>query len=82
LLAIVQRLAAGPAAPTIVMITHHVEELPPATSQVLLLDHGRVAAAGKPVGVLRSDLMSRVYRCPLAVSRIRGRFYVRTKAVN
>src|SRR5436190_8658468 len=32
-------------APTVVMITHHVEELPPATSQVLLLDNGTVAAA-------------------------------------
>src|SRR6476646_9603171 len=32
--------------PTVVFITHHVEELPPATSHVLLLDQGRAAASG------------------------------------
>ena len=32
--------------PTVVFITHHVEELPPATSQVLLLEEGRAAAQG------------------------------------
>jgi iron complex transport system ATP-binding protein len=76
LLAIVQQLAAAANAPTIVMITHHVEELPPATSQVMLLDNGRVAAAGKPASVLRSQLMSKVYRCPLEVTTAGGRFYV------
>jgi iron complex transport system ATP-binding protein len=53
--------------PTVVMITHHVEELPPATSQVLLLDNGTAAAAGTPAEVFREDVLSRVYRCPLQV---------------
>jgi iron complex transport system ATP-binding protein len=62
--------------PTVVFITHHVEELPPATSHVLLLDGGTVAAQGTPQQVLRSDVLSRVYRCPLTVTRRDGRHYV------
>jgi iron complex transport system ATP-binding protein len=58
------------------MITHHVEELPPATSHVLLLSEGRVAAAGTPADVLRADVLSSVYGCPLEVRRRGDRFYV------
>ena len=62
--------------PTVVFITHHVEELPPATSQVLLLDQGKAAATGTPADVLRADTLSRVYRCPVEVREEGGRRYV------
>jgi len=62
--------------PTVVFITHHVEELPPATSHVLLLDNGAAAAAGAPADVLRADVMSAVYRCPLEVRYVDGRWSV------
>ena len=62
--------------PTVVLITHHIEELPPATSQVLLLDNGAAAAAGTPQEVLRPDIMSRVYHCPLDVRYSHGRWSV------
>jgi iron complex transport system ATP-binding protein len=62
--------------PTVVFITHHVEELPPATSHVLLLDNGSAAASGAPGDVLRSDVMSAIYRCPLDVRYIDGRWSV------
>jgi iron complex transport system ATP-binding protein len=64
------------AQPTVILITHHVEELPPATMHVLLLDEGRVAAQGSPADVLRSDVLSRVYRCPLEVAQSNGRYRV------
>jgi len=63
-------------APTVVLITHHIEELPPATSQVLLLDNGVAAAAGRPQDVLREDVLSRVYRCPMQVRYSHGRWSV------
>ena len=66
----------GTEAPTVVMVTHHVEELPPATSQLLLLDDGKVAAAGSPAEVLQSELLARVYRCPLQVRHDAGRWMV------
>jgi iron complex transport system ATP-binding protein len=76
-LATVAAMFEGPAGeeggpPTVVLITHHVEELSPVTSEVLLLDEGRVAAAGGPEAVLRAEVLSRVYRCALEVSRQGG----------
>jgi len=65
-----------PEPPTVVLVTHHVEELPPATSSVLLLDEGKVAASGSPAEVLRSEVLSQVYRCPLEVRRDGGRWSI------
>jgi iron complex transport system ATP-binding protein len=80
-LATVQRMfepeaRAVAAPPTVLLISHHVEELPPATSQVLLLSEGRPAAQGPPAEVLRADVLSNVYRCPLEVRHSNGRYYV------
>jgi len=61
---------------TVVLITHHIEELPPATSHVLLLDEGHLAAAGTPAEVFQSDLLSRVYRCSLHVHHHRDRYFI------
>jgi ABC-type hemin transport system ATPase subunit len=43
---------------------------------VLLLSDGRVAAAGTPGEVLRAEVLSPVYGCPLEVRRSNGRYYV------
>jgi iron complex transport system ATP-binding protein len=61
---------------TTILITHHVEELPPATSQILLLDDGVVAASGTPNEVLRAGILSRVYGCPLEVRHDNDRWSV------
>ncbi|HEX8915514.1 MAG TPA: ATP-binding cassette domain-containing protein [Humisphaera sp.] len=68
--------AAAHRPPTTVFITHHVEELPPATSQVLLLSDGAPAAVGTPDEVLRAEVLSPVYGCPLVVRRVGGRAYL------
>ncbi len=79
ILATVQRLfdvaRGSEAAPTVVMITHHVEELPPATSRVLLLSEGRPAAEGAPDQVLRAEVLSRAYDFEVQVRRSNGRYY-------
>lgn len=62
--------------PTIVMITHHIEELPPSVSQVLLLSNGEVAAEGSTDEVLRAETLSKVYGVPLTVEQRHGRHYV------
>jgi iron complex transport system ATP-binding protein len=61
---------------SVVFITHHLEELPPATSDILLLDNGRAAAAGMPSAVLRSEVLSPVYGCTMRVTHYGGRYYV------
>jgi iron complex transport system ATP-binding protein len=62
--------------PTVLMITHHVEELLPATASVLVLKDGRAAAAGKPREVLKASVLSKVYDFPVQVSNRGGRFWV------
>jgi iron complex transport system ATP-binding protein len=61
---------------SIVIITHHVEELPPATSNVLLLRQGKVVAAGLPAEVLTGSMLTEAYNCPVQVRRSNGRYYV------
>lgn len=77
-LATIQSLTVDPQqSPTTILITHHVEELGPRTSHVLLLDEGKIAASGPPAEVLREEVLSRVYRCPLTIHQESGRYYIR-----
>jgi iron complex transport system ATP-binding protein len=77
-LAVLQQISSSPDhATTMVMITHHLEELLPSTSQVILLSHGRCAASGPPVEVLNSRSLSAAYECEVTVEMINGRFYAR-----
>jgi iron complex transport system ATP-binding protein len=77
-LATVNQLHASRASdrPTIVMNTHHIEELPPSVSQILLLSNGEVDAQGSPDQVLKSETLSKVYGVPLTVDQRHGRYYV------
>ena len=76
-LATVQQLAsAGRGGPTVLMITHHVEELLPQTSAVLLLKNGATAASGAPAKVLRSAVLSAAYDFPVKVTHHGGRFWL------
>jgi len=77
LLARLVRLAADPDAPASVLVTHHVEEIPPGISHVLLLREGRVAACGLAYEVLTDANLSATFGLPLSVERRRGRWYAR-----
>jgi iron complex transport system ATP-binding protein len=67
-------LAADPALPAIVLVTHHVEEIPTGFGHALLLADGRARAAG-PIGeVLTSDSLTAAYGLSLAVEERAGRF--------
>jgi len=60
-LASIEALANHPDAPSLVMSTHHFEEIMPAFSNTLVLVDGRVAAAGVTKEVVTSGLIERVY---------------------
>nr|WP_255549472.1 ABC transporter ATP-binding protein [Corynebacterium sp. TAE3-ERU12] len=70
-------LALSPDAPAIVMITHHVEEIPYGFTNALILDDGDVVAAGLIDEVLTSENLSRAFHQPITVDRIDGRFFAR-----
>ncbi len=62
------RFAADPDAPASVLVTHHVEELPPGITHVLLLREGAVVASGLARDVLTAEHLSRDVR-PAAAGR-------------
>ena len=71
------RFAADPDAPASVLVTHHVEELPPGVSHVLLLRDGRIVASGLARDVLTNQHLSATFAIPLQVERRDGRWFAR-----
>lgn len=63
--------------PAIVMVTHHVEEIPRGFGHALLLSDGEIRAAGVINEVITSENLSDVFGLPLIVSRENGRFAAR-----
>ncbi len=57
----IQRLGMRKGSPTLVLVTHHVEEIMPVFSHVLLLKAGRVLAAGVKAAALTSRTLSRAF---------------------
>lgn len=70
-------LASDPDAPTLVLVTHHVEEIPPGITHALLLRDGQVIASGPKDEVLIDDYLSETYGLPLKVQSDGDRFYAR-----
>ncbi|NKE08846.1 MULTISPECIES: ABC transporter ATP-binding protein [Kocuria] len=68
------QLAASENAPAVVMVTHHLEEVPPGFTHALLIREGSVVAAG-PVGeVMTPQALSDTYGMPLKLVRVGKRF--------
>lgn len=54
----------------VLAITHHLNAAAQYADRLLLLDNGTVAAEGRPVEVLTSELVSRVFGWPVAVQQL------------
>jgi len=74
-----ERLARRRGGPTMVFVTHHVEEIMPAFSHVLILKSGAVLAAGAKHRVLTSAMLARAFGAPLRLARRNGRYAVRVR---
>jgi iron complex transport system ATP-binding protein len=70
-------LAADPDAPAIVLVTHHVEEIPPSFTHALLLREGAIVAAGHVPDVITSEHLSTTFGLPLIVTAESGRYAAR-----
>ncbi|MEM9296651.1 MAG: cobalamin/Fe3+-siderophore ABC transporter ATP-binding protein, partial [Planctomycetota bacterium] len=60
----------------VLMITHHVEELSPRTSRVVMMKAGRIVAQGNAQDVVNPETLSDVYGCKVYVRRIHGRWWL------
>jgi iron complex transport system ATP-binding protein len=67
-------LAADLTAPAMVVVTHHVEEIPPSFTDALLLRAGRVVAAGPLELTLTDENLTETFGLPLRVEQRGGRW--------
>lgn len=70
-----QNLCLKPDAPAIVMVTHHVEEIPAGITHVLLLRSGKAIASGPIDQVISSVTLSATYGVPVVVHRNGDRWF-------
>ncbi len=70
-------LAADPMAPALVLVTHHVEEIPPGFTHALLMRDGRVVTAGPLDEALTAEHLSTTFGLPLVVERHGDRWSAR-----
>lgn len=75
-------LAADTEAPALVLVTHHVEEIPPSFTDVLLLREGRIVAAGPLEATLTAENLSATFGLTLIVERHGGRWSARAAEVD
>ena len=74
LVANLDALAADPTTAPIVLVTHHVEEIPPSFTHVLLLREGRTLAGGPIETCMNAATLSSCFDIPLELERRNGRW--------
>ena len=79
LVATLSELARDEAAPATVLVSHHVEEIPPGFTHALLLRGGGVVAAGPLEQVLTEQVLSETFAMPLRVEERDGRWTARRR---
>ena len=62
---------------TLVLITHHSEEIVPEIERVILLQEGRIVADGAKASLLTGERLSALFGLPIAVDQSGGYFYAR-----
>jgi iron complex transport system ATP-binding protein len=73
-------LAADTEAPAMVLVTHHVEEIPPGFTDVLMMRGGQVVAAGPIPLTLTADNLSATFGLPLVLEQHGERYSARARA--
>ena len=62
---------------TLILITHHVDEIVPEIDRVILLREGRVVAAGPKRSVLTAERLSGLFNAPITLEEHDGYYYAR-----
>jgi iron complex transport system ATP-binding protein len=70
-------LAADPGVPPLILVTHHLEEIPVGVTHVALLRAGAMVESGPVEIVLRSEAVSAAFGIDVVVERRRGRWSAR-----
>jgi len=75
-----QRLGRKKNSPTLVLVTHHVEEIMPVFSHALVLRAGRVLASGRKDDVLDSSILSKAFGARTKLVKTGGRYLLQVAA--
>jgi iron complex transport system ATP-binding protein len=70
-------IATAVGAPAMVLVTHHVEEIPPGFTHALLLKQGRIVAAGPMDEALTAENLSETFDLALTLKQEDGRYTAR-----
>ncbi len=81
LLRTLSRLAADPDAPALVLVSHHVEEVPAGFTHALLLRDGEIVVAGPLGETMTSSALSACFGLPLRLHRHADRYTARAALV-
>jgi iron complex transport system ATP-binding protein len=77
-----QRLGQRRDAPTLIFVTHHVEEIMPVFSHALILKSGRLLAAGEKNAVLNARNLSRAFNTAITLKRQSARYTLDVRRVS
>ncbi len=79
LVAALAEIAGDPRSPMMVLVTHHVEEVPENFTHAMLMRDGKVHTAGPIAEVLTSENLTAAFDVPLDVNVVDGRYSARAK---
>jgi iron complex transport system ATP-binding protein len=74
---IIGSYASAPSAPAIVMVTHHLEEIPAGFTHALILQNGRIFAAGPIAETITSEKISEAFGLSIGVDFVDNRYRAR-----
>ncbi len=75
-LAILANVLDSPSPPTLVMVTHHVEEILPGMERVLIMRDGKIEHQGATEQSMTTDVLGRIYGMdPREIVSVGGRFW-------
>jgi iron complex transport system ATP-binding protein len=74
---IIGAYASARSAPAIIMVTHHLEEIPAGFTHALILQNGKIFAAGEIEHTITSDKISEAFGLPITVDVVDGRYRAR-----
>lgn len=81
LLTTIEDLTAAPNGPTILYVTHHIEEIVPSITHALLINSGNVIAKGDKKNTLTESLLEKTFRVPITLEWDNDRPWIRIKSM-
>ena len=66
---------------TLILVTHHIEEIVPEIERIILLRNGRILASGPKRSVLTADHLTDLFEMPITLEEEDGYYYARPATV-